>query len=395
MNDDTQAPMLLGITGGLLFLSILLLTARLWSRLRPISNFKADDWTVLVATVSLPSMLLHHNLPPSNHHTQILAIANFLLQCTACSYGFGRRARFVSRPNQFAALRLIFITQVIWYWSVTIVKLSVALLLLRLKPSRRWKIFLYCTMTLLIVTVVVQTCFQFLQCRPFAIYWDASLFFKNGGVKCIPRRIINGNIITNSTIQVATDLVFSFVPITFIRKLHRPRGEKIFLSILMGLGLFASTFAILRTVGLSRFYLEEDFFRMNVMPTLYATLEQQVALIAATIPTLKSFMQRALIRIGQYFYDHESEAQIRGRLVDMGFLAIGDEEDEPMRVGRKPSKPDLDIDAVATFGSPRVRKKMDEYGDTVVEEKGDIVRVSVSSVLGKDVGLERAGARER
>jgi len=61
-NDDTQAPMLLGITGGFLLLSILLLLARLWSRIRPISNLKADDWTVLAGTVSSTA---------SNHHEHL------------------------------------------------------------------------------------------------------------------------------------------------------------------------------------------------------------------------------------------------------------------------------------------------------------------------------------
>lgn len=57
MGDDTQAPMLLGISGSILLISILLLYARLWSRVGPISNLGLDDWTVFVATVRQP--LLH------------------------------------------------------------------------------------------------------------------------------------------------------------------------------------------------------------------------------------------------------------------------------------------------------------------------------------------------
>lgn len=54
--NTTTAPILLGVGGGLLFLSICLLTARLWSRLRPVMRLQVDDWTVLVATV-IPSSL--------------------------------------------------------------------------------------------------------------------------------------------------------------------------------------------------------------------------------------------------------------------------------------------------------------------------------------------------
>lgn len=50
-DDTNEAPVLLGVGGSLLFLSICLLAARLWSRLRPVYRLKLDDFTVLGATV--------------------------------------------------------------------------------------------------------------------------------------------------------------------------------------------------------------------------------------------------------------------------------------------------------------------------------------------------------
>jgi hypothetical protein len=50
--NDTTAPMLLGLGGALLLISIGLLAARLWSRLRP-WRLKLDDWAVTGATVSI------------------------------------------------------------------------------------------------------------------------------------------------------------------------------------------------------------------------------------------------------------------------------------------------------------------------------------------------------
>lgn len=349
MTNDTQAPMLLGISGSLLLIALLLISARIWSRMRPTPKLHADDWTAIAATV--------------------LASAKYVVVCLACSYGFGRRAEFVSPGSRVSAMRLIFICQVIWYWSIALVKISVALLLLRIKPSRAWRIFLYGTIVMLLVTAVVQTCFQFLQCRPFKSYWDPSAFI-TGRVRCIPPNAITGNIIAGSAVHISTDLIYSFIPIAFIRKLNRPRGEKIFLGVLMGLGLFASTFAFLRTVGINKFYASQDIFRISVMPTLWAMLEQEVALIAATIPTLKNFMQRSLIKLGQSFYDAESETQVRDRLVGMGFLETG-----PSTTKRKPSAPEVDV---ATFGSPvRNRGRKDEYGDTVQETKEVVMMKSM------------------
>ncbi|KAF1848086.1 uncharacterized protein K460DRAFT_364085 [Cucurbitaria berberidis CBS 394.84] len=301
-------------------------------------------------------------------------MAKYCLICIACAYGFGRHAEFIPQASRTAALRLSFICQVIWYWSITLVKLSVALLLLRLKPGRAWRNFLFSIMGVLLLNATVQTFFQFLQCRPFSSYWDPSTFFRPGGVKCVPRSVIIGNIIAGSAVHVSTDLIFSFVPIIFIRKLHRPREEKIFLGVLMGLGLFASSFAILRTVWLQSFYTSTDVFRTNVMATIWAMLEQEVALIAATIPTLKSFMQRSLVKVGGFFYDQDTETQARNRLVELGFLGTNNDEFSHSKMGmkRKASKPDLEMASIGNLTDSR--KLKDDFGDPIENGRvtGDI-----------------------
>jgi len=282
--------------------------------------------------------------------------------------GLGRHTRFVPFPQRLAALRLLFISQVFWYWSITLVKLSVALLLLRLKHTRPWRIFLYSLIVLSLLAVIVQTCFQFLQCQPFSVYWDPRVFRTTpGGVRCFRRAIINANIITFSSIQVGLDLVFSFIPIIFIRKLNRPRREKIFMCVLMGLGLFASCAAIVRTLSLQSFYTNSDSFRSNVGVVLCAVLEVQFALIAATIPTLKAFMERSLVRFGLRVYDENTEEQVRGELVKLGFLGHGEVlvKDESVVVDRRPSAASTKSDV---FGTPESAKRAkDQWGDSIAD----------------------------
>jgi hypothetical protein len=138
----------------------------------------------------------------------------------------------------------------------------------------------------------------------------------------------------------------------------------------MALGLFASTFAILRTVGLSTFERDKkDFLRGNVMPTLWASLELEVAMVAATVPTLRSFAQSVLVRAGAFFYDRESEIQIRARLVELGFLRTGEEERnyESFEWQRKLSKPDIEV------GSLDTGRGKSELESTVVEREVVVV----------------------
>lgn len=169
-----------------------------------------------------------------------------------------------------------------------------------------------------------------------------------------------------SSIQVAVDLIFSFIPITFIRKLNRPRREKIFMCVLMALGLFASCAAIIRTLTLQGFYTSRDIFRTNVTIALWAIIEQWFTLIAATIPTLKAFLEKALIKIGLFFYDEKTETQVRGRLVQFGLLGEEETLTKGEMTGRERKMSDLDSPGL------RAEKKLrDEYGDTIVDTKND------------------------
>ncbi|KAL5464945.1 hypothetical protein PMIN06_000898 [Paraphaeosphaeria minitans] len=299
--DINQGPILLGVGSALLLISILLLAARLWSRLHPVYRLKIDDWTVLAAT--------------------ILGIVHYFLLVISVLNGLGRRTFSVPAAGRSTAMRYLFISQVFWYWSVTLIKLSVALLLLRLKQTRPWRSFLYLIMAIAISAAIVQTCFQFLQCRPFSVFWDPRGF---RSAVCFRRSIIDGNIIVFSSIQVALDIIFSFIPIMFVRKLKQPRREKIFMCVLMGLGLFASIAAIVRTLMLQEYYITPDMFRSSVTITLYAVIEQHLALMAATVPTLKSFMETTLVRVGLRFYHEKSEGHVRGKLVKLGLLDEGE-----------------------------------------------------------------------
>lgn len=371
--DDSQAPMLLGVTGFVLLIGLVFLTARIWSRLRPVSTLKADDWTVLASTVCSPLIQASTLIDKP----QVIAMANFILITHACTYGFGRRAEFVPEEDRKTALLMIFISHGLWNWGVVLVKVSVSLLLLRLQPTRTWKIFLNVVMAILVLNGVVQTVLHFIACRPFSAYWDPiSALGVDGQIRCLNVEVLKANIIISSMIHVAVDLILAFLPAIFICKLRRPRSEKVLLAVLMGFGIFAALFAILRTVDLPQFTTSPDRFRAGVKVTLFATLEHQFALIAATIPTLKSFMQSMLLAIGNLFYTEEAETQVRGKLVDFGLL--GASEDLASRPARSAKQ--------AEISRPKPAKTSKQRHDL------DSTLVSSSTSAG-DVGLEVIGSK--
>ncbi|OCL04461.1 hypothetical protein AOQ84DRAFT_247344, partial [Glonium stellatum] len=275
-SDTSMAPLLLGLVGTLQIISLGLLIARTWTRTHPTVRLGWDDLTIFVAT--------------------LIGTTNYLMLLVATFHGYGRHTAFVSLPQRMIAGRLVYWAQILWCWSITLVKMSIAFLLLRFKTTRAWKWFLHAIITALWISAVVNNIFQFLQCQPYSVYWDPTIF-KHQKVRCWSHTTIDAGIIGFSAVTVTTDVIFSLIPLTFITTLRRPTREKVAIILLMALGLTASAASIARIIQLRGFYTSTDLFYKNTTLSLFAMMEQQLGLIAATIPTLKSLFERLIAKI--------------------------------------------------------------------------------------------------
>jgi hypothetical protein len=96
----------------------------------------------------------------------------------------------------------------------------------------------------------------------------------------------------------------------FLRKLNRPLRERIFICVLMGLGLFASAWSIIKTVQVQKFYDPtvsfDDIFPIGISISTYTILEQLTGILAACVPALKGILQSCLGRMGVSLTDAPS-----------------------------------------------------------------------------------------
>jgi hypothetical protein len=86
--------------------------------------------------------------------------------------GFGRHITIDTPSNVTAFTMLIFISEPLWVWSLTFVKISVAFLLLRIKKSTPWKLGMGGAIFYLVASAIIITGLQFTECRPLRMYWD-------------------------------------------------------------------------------------------------------------------------------------------------------------------------------------------------------------------------------
>ena len=185
---------------------------------------------------------------------------------------------------------------IVWGASTSAIKTSIALTLLRLLRSRPWRLFLWVMIILQGAFFVGNTTWLLLRCRPLNQVW---VFPPNPGACASEPNVRMASNIT-SAFNIATDIILSLIPLTFIVKLQRPVLEKILLALLMAIGLFASITSILKTVVVQHFGSpsEPDQMAVNVALVTWTCAEQFLGVAAACLPSFKRPLQRFLKTLG-------------------------------------------------------------------------------------------------
>ena len=187
----------------------------------------------------------------------------------------------------------------VWGLSMTCIKVSIALTLLRIQSKERgWRIFLYSVMAVQAVYGVGNTLFNLvIACRPLEAAWNPFL----PGAHCVSTEVMRGVSNLGSSINITTDVLLSLAPATFLRKLNRPLRERIFVCVLMGMGLFASVSSIVKTVIVKDWgdpFSVDDFWAMGVSICTWTVLEQMLGVLAACVPAMKGIFQKVLGALG-------------------------------------------------------------------------------------------------
>lgn len=195
----------------------------------------------------------------------------------------------------------------IWGLSMTCIKLSIALTLLRIQGKERgWRIFLFSIMGVQVVYGVGNTLFNLvIACRPLEAAWNPTVL----NAQCVSYEAMRAVSNLGSSINITTDVLLSLAPATFLRKLNRPLRERIFVCVLMGMGIFASASSIVKTVIIKDWgdpAAAADWWAMGVSICTWTALEQLLGVLAACVPAMKGLLQRCLGSVGVSLTDSRS-----------------------------------------------------------------------------------------
>jgi hypothetical protein len=210
-----------------------------------------------------------------------------MLTATGVRYGFGQNVWDLDLSTILAevskAVRTLFICQCLHAVSLTLVKLSIISTYWRIfqTSSVRWTLgILGAAITGVSIATIFGTLFQ---CEPVAGAWDFLL-----PAKCISIRELY---YFSTAFSVFTDVALCVLPLPFFWTLKVSRREKIIVSCLFGLGLFAAAASVARITVLGE--LNDVNVTMRAIPALnWSIAEVFTGIAVACVPCLKPVFVR-------------------------------------------------------------------------------------------------------
>ncbi|KAL3422320.1 integral membrane protein [Phlyctema vagabunda] len=258
---------------------------------------------VLMLTLSLVSLLLRcwvkrvmlHNVS----HDDWLLVLSFVLFCVLCTlsiisagYGFGKHSDVLEKHNLFIIYRLWFFEEIVYLTATITLKLSIAILLLRLAVERAHRIIIYSTSIFYTVTGIAFIFGVIFQCWPIRSFWTDNDERSGVDGTCVSAYVLGILAYSNATISLVSDLIFVAVPISFVWSLNLERRTKFSVSIVLCLGFMASAVNMARYNYIDNLASPGDNSYDYAVISLVSILEIGLGIIAASLATC-----RPLIRI--------------------------------------------------------------------------------------------------
>ncbi|KAM5444808.1 hypothetical protein MferCBS31731_000263 [Microsporum ferrugineum] len=272
--SEVHGPAILILTMIFVPLTLFLLFARIYTRLRISRSFGADDILIIIATV--PAI-----------------VCGLITAWAALKLGWNRHVYDVPFNQLQLGLKLVIVVEVFFSIGVGFTKLSLLAFTLRIMKGSANKMLeniVIITMAVIGVYTIIFVFFVIFTCNPIHLYWTLSTKPQN----CIDE---GAHLRASGVINTLTDLLVVLLPIPTVMSLKLYARQRFILALLFGTGFIIVISGSIRaffTYRLSRSYDKTwDAYPLWVA----ATVEMYLGIIAASMPTLKPFFSRFLTPI--------------------------------------------------------------------------------------------------
>lgn len=266
---DDLGPAVLSVAWVFAGISILIVAARFYVRIWIVRKLGIDDYIILL--------------------TLALGLGNSAFLTMSSSWGLGKHIGTLSaQPERIVhTIKWVHLCEVFSIMSPGFGRISYAFLLLSLSPPNKTRrVFLWTIITIQFVVDVAMVCISFAQCRPITGWWDHEV-----DADCWSPTVQQNAAFFQGSVCSLVDLILAVFPASLFWNLQMHWKQKIFLSLIMGLGIFAMIASIIKTVNLQAITQREDLTYAMAKLAIWWTLEAYLVLIAVSIPTIRPILR--------------------------------------------------------------------------------------------------------
>ncbi|OHW98042.1 integral membrane protein [Colletotrichum incanum] len=275
------------------FLALGCVGARLYAKIWVIKAPHMDDWMMIPAAICS-------------------AGGGWVVFVIQAQYGLGKHYRTIDPADyvkfQHAAFFSVIVSSAA---GMMFLKVSIALNLLRLSPSRWYQWSLWATIGLTVVYCVGGMFPFFLNCQPMSGYWD-----KSTKPVCMPLGMFIRLGVLNTSLNIFTDVVLATLPVPIVWNLQMELKIRLYVIGILSLGYLAVAMGIVKAVYQLAFGSDMDkTFHYHIF--VWGFLQIQFGIIAACAPALRPLLARILRLTSHdgYKNDGDSPSQKNGTAV--------------------------------------------------------------------------------
>ncbi|KAL8745454.1 MAG: hypothetical protein Q9184_007872 [Pyrenodesmia sp. 2 TL-2023] len=218
--------------------------------------------------------------------------------------GYARHVYYL-RPEQVSdAGKLSVISRSLVIMAIASGKISVAFLIQRIQGPSTWRLWVLRFISISVfLTALPAVIVLFAQCQPARALWTPSMI-KDGTGHCGNPIPPNNYAIVIAGYFAFLDFALAIIPVDIIWKLKMARKKKLWLCVLLGMGILpsAGVCAAIKTSQLRTVTKKTDITWKLAQYLLWNALEVNVIIVAACIPTLRPLFLVAFKQAGAEAY---------------------------------------------------------------------------------------------
>ncbi|WQF80705.1 hypothetical protein CDEST_05719 [Colletotrichum destructivum] len=267
---ESNTAMILAVTGTFHALALVFVVLRTYTRAVIVKTMGVDDY-----------MMIGSALCALGGGMVIFIIQGF--------YGLGRHRDTISKPDQVFFSKVGFFQSIISaIAALALLKISIALSLLRLSKNRWYSRTLWALIVFVVLYTIMAWLSFFLYCTPLEGYWDKSL-----KPTCYNIKLFVNFALVNTAFNIFTDVCFATLPIPIIWVLQMKLRTRIYLIGILSLGYLAVIMGIIKAVyQIAQPGNKDGTFRQSIQ--FWGFLQLNLGIIAACAPAIKPLVGRAL-----------------------------------------------------------------------------------------------------